>query len=184
MRPREIFQLHLSDVRQTAKGARYLDVEATGNDDEATADKKPVKTPTSRRQVPLHPELIRVGFLEFVEDMRKQSAELQVFRGVTLNQYGDPAHYPLRQFHEEHLKEGMGMKARQTPYSFRHTWRDAARQIDASPEFLRAVAGCRDGKSTADLYGSNKQPDHHAPTIAKIAFEGFDLSHLHIETKA
>jgi len=62
-RPNEIAQLLVTDLKRTPKGTWYLDL-----DDE---DGKALKTETSRRRVPLHPELIRLGFVAFVEERRK-----------------------------------------------------------------------------------------------------------------
>ena len=94
--------------------------------------------------------------------------------------YDDPAAYPLKRFREVYLK-AIDLKPRQAAYSFRHTWRDAARRINASPDFLKAVGGWSDGKTTADIYGSKDQPDLYAKDMARIAFEGLDLSHLYLK---
>jgi hypothetical protein len=69
MRPREIFQLHIADIKKTEKGVQYFDIAATNDDDENARElKKTTKTGTSRRQVPIHPELQKIGFLRFVAD--------------------------------------------------------------------------------------------------------------------
>ena len=142
MRPKEIFQMHVDDLRTTEEGNWYLDITATTDeDDEASPDsKKTIKTLTSRRKVPLHHELVRLGFVSFVEDQRQASNDPLLFRNLTRDQYGDPAAYILRRFRGDYLKP-MDLKPRQAAYSFRHTWRDAARRISASAEFLRAVGG-------------------------------------------
>jgi hypothetical protein len=180
MRPKEIFQMHLGDLRLTEEGNWYLDIAATTDeDDEASPEsKKTIKTLTSRRKVPVHPELVRLGFLGFVKDQRQASDDPLLFRNLTRNKYGDPAAYILRRFRDIYLKP-MGLKPRQAAYSFRHTWRDAARRINASTEFLKAIGGWSDGKTTADVYGSKDQPDLYAKDMARIAFEGLDLSHLY-----
>jgi hypothetical protein len=71
MRPKEIFQMHVDDLKSTERGNWYLDIAATTDeDDEASPEsKKTIKTLTSRRKVPVHPELVRLGFLAFVEDL-------------------------------------------------------------------------------------------------------------------
>jgi integrase len=56
----EFAQLHLSDVRQV-DGIWCLDI----NDEEA----KQIKNAQSERLVPLHPELKRLGFLDYVSDI-------------------------------------------------------------------------------------------------------------------
>ena len=161
MRPKEIFQMHVQDLRRTEKGTWYFDIVATSDEDDEQAPhlKKTTKTKASRRQIPVHPELQRLGFLEFVEDQRKASDDPLLFRGITRGPYRDPAHYPLRDFRDSFLPQAIDLKPRQTAYSFRHTWRDAARRINASPDFLKAIGAWSDGKSTADIYGSKHHPD-------------------------
>ena len=186
MRPKEIFQMHVNDVRCTEKGTWFFDIVATSDDDDEQAPqlKKTTKTKTSRRQIPIHPELQRLGFLAFVEEQRKASDDPLLFRGIKRNQYKDPAHYPLRRFREVFLREAIELKPRQTAYSFRHTWRDAARRINASEDFLKAIGAWRGGKSTSDIYGSKDHPDLYAAHVAKIAFEGLDLSYLYVKPEA
>ena len=59
----EICQLHIADVRQEDE-IWFLDITDEGDDD------KKLKTDAGRRKVPLHSELIRLGFLEFVQSRR------------------------------------------------------------------------------------------------------------------
>jgi integrase len=186
MRPREIFQMHVQDLKQTEIGTWYFDIVATSDDDDEQAPqlKKTTKTKASRRQIPVHPELQLLGFLKFLEEQRKASNDPLLFRGITRGPYNDPAHYPLRDFRDKFLPQAIDLKPKQTAYSFRHTWRDAARRIKASQDFLKAVGAWSDGKSTADIYGSKHHPDLYANDLSKITFEGLDLSHLHVRSAA
>ena len=85
MRPKEVFQMHVQDLRQTEKGTWYFDIVATSDDDDEQAPqlKKTTKTKGSRRQIPVHPELQQLGFLRFVEDQRKASDDPLLFKGIT-----------------------------------------------------------------------------------------------------
>jgi integrase len=182
MRPKEIFQLHVDDLKPTEKGTYYFDVAETTDEDDAIAPerKKTIKTMTSRRKIPVHPELVNIGFIAFVADQRHGSDDPLLFRNLKRDGYNDPASYPLKRFREVYLKM-MELKPKQSAYSFRHTWRDAARRINASPDFLKALGGWSDGKTTSDSYGSKHQPDLYAKDMARIAYEGLDLSHLHLK---
>ena len=182
MRPKEVFQMHVDDLKRTEAGTWHLEIVATSDEDDAAAPghKKTIKTLTSKRKIPLHPELVRLGFVAFVRDQKQSSDDPLLFRNLTRNMYDDPAAYPLKRFREVYLK-AIDLKPRQAAYSFRHTWRDAARRINASPDFLKAVGGWSDGKTTADIYGSKDQPDLYAKDMARIAFEGLDLSHLYLK---
>lgn len=80
MRANEICQLKTSDLKSTDDRNLFFDV----NDD--TGDKK-LKTKTSRRHFPVHPELIRIGFVEYVNEMKSAGAE-DVFPEVLPGKYG------------------------------------------------------------------------------------------------
>ena len=181
MRPREICQMHVSDLCRTKNGTWFVDVVATDDEDDVTTGKfkKTTKTKTSRRKVPLHPALIAIGFDRFVDEQGRTSNDPRLFPDIKRNKYDDPAHYPLRRFREKYLKEAVSLRPRQSPYSFRHSWRDAARRIRASDDFLKGVGAWTGGKTTADNYGSKSNPDLYAEDMGKIAYDGFDLSHLY-----
>src|SRR5262249_3493146 len=74
MRPNEAAQMHANDLKCTSQGTWYLDIVATSDDDESqpSGSTKTLKTATSRRKIPVHPELLKIGFLQFVQT-RKQA---------------------------------------------------------------------------------------------------------------
>ena len=92
--------MHVNDVGRTEKGIWFFDITATTDEDDERApeQKKTTKTKASWRQIPIHPELQRLGFLKFVEDRRKASDDPLLFGGITRGPYNDLAHYPLRRF--------------------------------------------------------------------------------------
>ena len=182
-RPNEIAQMLLADLKRTQKGTWYLDIEATADDDEETAGAaKTLKTTTSRRKIPLHPELIKIGFAQFVEQRKNAKEGPRLFRDLKPDTYGNCATYALKRFREVYLPEAIKLEARQTFYSFRHSWRDALRRIDAPDSTLEAVGGWSQGK-TSDSYGDSNDPDLQFKIIRKISFSGLDLSPLHLKSK-
>jgi integrase len=182
MRPNEAAQLHVQDVRHTSKGTPYLDIVSTRDDDEheLAPSKKMLKTAASRRKIPLHPELIAIGFLQFVEG-RKKSGSARLFPDLKPDKYGNYAWYALKRFNETYLPKAINLEPRQSFYSFRHSWRDALRRIDAPPDALQALGGWKQGKLTSDNYGDASNPDYQVQFMSQIAFPGLDLSGLHSE---
>jgi integrase len=180
-RPNEIAQLHVADVRQTAKGTWYLDC------NESDEDGKSLKTQNSKRRVPLHPELIRIGFLAFVEERRKCVEENgpRLFYELKPNEYGNFAWYAAKRLNETFIPAEIGLSERQSLYSLRHNVRDALRRVKAPDETLAAVTGwAPNGKAVSSDYGDPGNPDFHAEWVEKIAYEGLDLSFLHCESTA
>jgi integrase len=63
MRIGEICQLEVADIIEVG-GTPAFDINEAGD--------KRLKTPQSERIIPIHPELIRLGLLEYVNDLRKK----------------------------------------------------------------------------------------------------------------
>jgi integrase len=181
MRPNETAQMHVADLKYTSKGTAYLDVVATADDDEAdlaASAKKTVKTTNSRRRIPLHPELIKVGFLQYVEQRKKAGIGPRLFPDLKPDKYGNHATYALKRFRDTYLPAAIKMEPRQSFYSSRHSWRDALRRIDAQPATLQALGAWSQGKLTSDDYVDKADPDYQVQFLEKISFPGLDLSAL------
>lgn len=79
-RRREIAQLYLSDIRQEGD-IWYIDI----NDD---GEGKSLKSPAAKRQVPIHSELIRLGFLDWVHSLPRQERVFVSFSYNAKEGYG------------------------------------------------------------------------------------------------
>jgi hypothetical protein len=182
-RPNEMAQMHLADLKRTQKGTWYLDIEATADEDEQSNGAiKTLKTANSRRKIPVHPELLKAGFVQFVEQRKKAGSGPRLFPDLKPDTYGNCATYALKRFREDYLKTAITITPRQSFYSFRHSWRDALRRIDAPDSTLAVVGGWSQGK-TSDAYGDVSDPDHQIKIVEKISFPGVDLSPLHLKSK-
>jgi integrase len=182
MRPNEACQMSVADVKQTIKGTPYLDIIATTDEEDADLGakaQKTVKTWSSTRKIPVHPELISIGFLEFVTIRRKAGPSVQLFGDLKPDGYGNHATYPLKRFREQYLRKAIKLEARQSFYSFRHNFRDALRRTDAPPDALQALGGWSQGKLVSDNYGDKSDPDYQIKHMQLVEFPGLDLGHLH-----
>lgn len=177
-RPNEITQLLIDDVKKTTAGNWYLDVIDSENAEEG----KTTKNGYSRRRIPLHPEIIMLGFLKFVETRRKsvKKGNKRLFYEISPDKYGNTATYPTKRLREDFIPEEITLGERQVLYSLRHNVRDALRRVQAPPETLQAVTGwSAGGKTVSDSYGDPGDPDLHSKWVEKIAYPGLDLSFLH-----
>jgi integrase len=127
----------------------------------------------------MHPELIKIGFLQFVEARKKTGSSPRLFPGLKPDKYGNHATYALKRFRDSYLPSAIKMEPRQSFYSFRHSWRDALRRIDAQPGTLQALGAWSQGKLTSDDYGDKSNPDYQAKFMKDISFPGLDLSSLY-----
>lgn len=192
MRPREVAQIELSDIRQTDAGTWFIDIApAESQDEEVNCDakghkvKKSVKTAAGRRQVPLHPELIRLGLWNFVDRRRKATKhDPYLLPGLKPNMYGDRAAYALRRFNTSFLPKAIHVEDAQSFYSLRHSFRDALRRCNAPADTLQALGGWSQspgssaGKVTSSDYGDKTAADLQRAWIEKVSYPGLDLSHL------
>jgi integrase len=181
MRPNEVCQMATQDVRQTQNGTWYLDVVASDDEDDDVSPElqKTLKTAFSRRRIPLHPEVLAIGFLDFVR-MRRQADCERLFPDLEPDKYGNFAKYAMRRFRETFLPSEIELKSRQSFYSFRHNFRDALRAIGAPPDALQALGGWSQGKLTSDDYGEKTNPDYQARFINQVVYASLSLAHLYV----
>lgn len=174
-RPNELCQLHIDDLKRTEKGTLYLDITDEG-------EGKKVKTKSSRRRVPLHKELIGLGFVEFVEGRRKAAGKNgpRLFHELKADFYGDNfAWYANKRFNEAFLRDAIELTDRQTLYSFRHSFRDGMRRAKAGPDALLFICGWSpSGAAVSDAYGDGGNPDLHVEAVNAVSYEGLSLDHL------
>jgi integrase len=136
-----------------------------------------LKTKAARRVVPVHPELIRCGFLAFVETVR-QAGHDRLFPELKRDRRG----YCTAGFQKwfDRFLDRAGASAPRTSFhSTRHCFRDALREAQVSRDAVLALGGWKAG-GTEEIYGGGLRPSTLAREIAKVRYEGLDLSHLHI----
>jgi integrase len=175
-RPGEIMQLETCDLKTTATGVWYLDL----RDDPETGKAKRLKNEYSRRRIPLHPELVKLGFVSFVEERRKAKDGPLLFNNVKPDRYGSLSTGVSKAFHRTFLKQDVKLSDKQVLYSLRHNVRDALRRAKAPDETLEFLTGWSQGGSPVSSdYGDLSDPAHHIEYVERIAYEGLDLSFLY-----
>lgn len=187
----ELCELQVKDVRQWGDGMWYAsialilerhegDVIPKGYSDEvatATGRRKKAKTERSRRLIPLHPDLLALGFLDFVAARRHAGGgDALLFDEVT--NYG-----PIfnRNEHDGTLKvEGVlasaGIKFRDTSFhSFRHAFNDTVRDRKFDSQLQARLMG-HAPTGSGKHYGSQLTPGEAEQFLA-FRFP-VDLGHL------
>ncbi len=136
----ELGQLHVADVREE-DGVWFLAIEP--------GDGKRVKTGSSRRRIPLHPELIRLGFLDFVTRQRT-AGHARLFPELRATRLGFLTAV-FSTWWGRHTHELGITDPRKTFHSFRQGWKDAARAV-MPEEHHDAITGHSNG-SVGRSYG-------------------------------
>lgn len=137
----EVCQLRTADV-QTVDGIPALVITDDG-------DRQTVKTDAGHRTIPIHSELIRLGFLGYVEAMRKAGHDsLWPAMSVRKDKASD---YFGRWFKE--FREGLGMTGpdRPTFHYFRHTVRPLMRRAGIDSKTQDRITGHETQGSVGDV---------------------------------
>ena len=165
----EIAQLRPADVVEHPGLGCYLNITDEGDGS--------VKTANARRRVPVHPELMRIGLLAYVEDIRKRKLPF-LFPDLVVDVKGVRSGNWSKWFGR--FKKGIvGLDdSRKVFHSFRHSFVDACRDCGVLPEVRDALVG-HANSSTAALYGEGSYPIGPLfDAIGKIRYPGLDLSHV------
>lgn len=89
--------------------------------------------------IPIHPELIRIGLLDYVAETRKSSAAL-LFPELKPDVRGYMSGSFQKRFATFLSSVGID-DGDATFHSFRHTWRDALREARVPEERVQALGG-------------------------------------------
>ncbi|MBO9502990.1 site-specific integrase, partial [Brevundimonas sp. A19_0] len=177
MRMNEICQLHVADIHRLDGVDCFFVTEGPSDSDTG----KRLKTAASERFVPVHPTLIKIGFMTFVTQRRAAGA-VRLFSELqksSTGYYSDPFSKWFRRF----LERCGAARERTCFHSFRHCYRDALREARIEHELALALGGWssgvgNEGGETAAAYGRGYRAQTLYEAIGRIAYTELDLSHL------
>jgi integrase len=142
---------------------------------------KRLKTTESRGTLPLHPEMLRMGFLDHVA-RRRTAQELLLFPEGVVNARGQVAAKLGERFSAEVKRLGFtGRKLGM--HSFRHCFEDRLRAAELAHRTALALARRKEAGSSR-IYGDGLSARQKAEAFAKVGYPGLDLSHLHVAGEA
>ena len=156
----ELGQLHTADVK-TDDGIPYLDIQAEEGED------KTLKTESSRRRVPIHPELQCLGFLEYVE-ARRAVRDTRVFPKLKQDRY-DKWTVSWSRWWGRYARDVAGIEDRRKVFhSFRHSFKSACRRAGIEEETHDALTGHTGGGIGRDYGDYPLQPLREA--LARLQY--------------
>ena len=138
-----------------------------------------LKTAGSARLVPIHPELTRIGFLQFVGWIRSTGPEARLFPLLAPGPKGGFGEAWSKWFGRYKRDLNITNKA-SVFHSFRHGFKDAARAARVSEELHDALTG-HTGSSVGRTYGAKDMVRRFgletlADAVNRIKYPGLDLS--------
>lgn len=171
MRRGEIAQLGIDDVA-VEDGVPVIHIRPS-------ADGKRVKSAAGRRTLPVHPELVKLGFLSYVHRQRSYGHQ-QVFPNEQPNKSG---HWgdPMGKWFSRHV-EALGFEgAKLGMHSFRHNFEDALRRADLHGTPLgQEIAGRAKADRVSGAYGTGRHPiEKLKDAVERVGYPGVNLGHLY-----
>lgn len=161
MRLEEIGQLLVSDI-SLEQGIHFIKIEADSG--------KRLKTSSSNRRVPIHPELVKAGFLEYV-DLMEVAGNKRLFPKISSTSYRQLT-ASWSQWFSRYLRSDIGISdQRKTFHSFRHGFKEACR-MSGIPKDIHDYLTGHVSSDVGDGYGGDQYPLLALKTaIAKMQFE-------------
>jgi integrase len=174
----ELAPMRVEDVKtDDASGVRFMTVI------EDEEEGRSVKTESSVRAIPIHSELIRIGFLEFVERVRKNNGQsARLFPRLTPGPKGGFGEAFSKWFGRYKRKLGITNPS-SVFHSFRHGFKDALRAAGVNEDVNDALTGHSGGNPVARGYGWKEMVRRFGfPTlnaaVEKVRYPGLDLTAL------
>ncbi|WP_246228455.1 site-specific integrase [Pseudomonas nitroreducens] len=153
-RREELAQLAAADVMRDEAGVPYLSILATHEEaprgPSTPTDGRTVKTEGSRRRVPLHPDLIHLGFLEYADNLPPRGQLFPHLKASPAGFYG--ANWGKAW--AKYLREVAHISSPASPsHGFRHTLKTLSRGAGIPEDIHDAITGHSDGSVSRD-YGT------------------------------
>lgn len=143
-RQNEMAQLHLADFYET-DGIPMISINDQG-------EGKRLKTKAGKRAIPVHAELVRLGLLGYVDELRTAN-ETRLFPELKLQRdgYGQTVSKWFQRYRRQCGIRDDG----KVFHSFRHTVIDRLKQADVPKEKIAALVGHEDDSVTFGRYGKD-----------------------------
>jgi integrase len=124
------------------------------------------KNQSSVREVPLHPKLIELGWLEYVEAVRKAGYET-LWPHMTSKSTKTPDSEILGRWFNRWLHTTLKLPSTKVFHSFRHTFKDLCRNSLIPRDVHQALTG-HAKQTVGDTYGTGFSIETKAAELAKI----------------
>lgn len=146
MRLGEIVGLTAEDIR-IESDVLIIDV------NETTGDGKHLKSSSSKRIIPIHPELLAMGFDDLVEERSRQLGISWLFHDASSGRKPSATAARFSKYFGRYMKAIAAASPKTAFHSFRHNFKDALVAGGVEDSHIRQLLGHSDS-STTSIYGS------------------------------
>jgi integrase len=174
-RQTELASLTVADVQtepETSTPLLYITTQASRG--------KKLKTKASRRVVPIHAQLVSLGFLKFVEDVRKRHGDKAFLFPLVAPDKGRAGVKAWSKWFGRYLRAQGVTDTAKVFHSFRHGFKDALRQGKVNQEIHDALTGHAQASTVSGGYGAKEMLARFGvkvlrAAVAKVAYRGLSL---------
>jgi len=163
----ELGQLTVADIKQENE-IDFINITDLG-------DGQSVKTASSRRRVPIHPELVKAGFIRYVEALISKKKQ-KVFPDLdSPDKYGKVTACWSKWWTRYMRGISVGITdKRKVFHCFRHTFKDACREAEIPEEIHDSLTG-HVGGGVGRQYGSGFSIKRLASEMSKVTYPGLAI---------
>ncbi|MGE9266478.1 MAG: DUF6538 domain-containing protein, partial [Verrucomicrobiales bacterium] len=184
LRSNEACQLLLEDITQE-DGIWVVNIRQKNDAGESV---KKLKTQASVRKIPLHSELKKMGFLEYMES-QKERGEIDLFPELKASKSGsknDALGKWFARLSKKQLKDLPGSVGSKGLHTLRHSFTRAMRDGGVSKELRDILGGWSDGvrKNSESVYGDGFSLQTLAEAVEKVKFPDVDFSPIYAGRKS
>lgn len=159
MRLDEICQLHLEDILD-AEGLLCFDINDGGE--------RNVKTKASKRVVPIHPKLLELGLLEYVQQ-RRETGAIQLWGNIKPDKLGDWGKW-FGNWYGRFNRKYVTTDPLKVFHSFRHTVANTLKQAGVAESVIAEILGHANSSITTGRYGKRYRPSVLLEALMKLDY--------------
>lgn len=165
----ELAQLLVSDITEE-DGIPVIHITDKG-------EGQSVKTSASRRSLPIHSELIRLGLLDYAEDVRKQGPEGSLWPLLKNANIASA-------WFSRYRKSIPGLDGQWLDFhSFRHTVRTRLAKAQVQEHLMDAITGHETGGSTGRRVYTHPDMEDLQQAVEQLSYESVDLPRVHPQAR-
>jgi integrase len=177
-RQAELAGLTVADVQQepeTSTPLFYITSQASRG--------KRLKTKASQRVIPVHAQLVKLGFLRYVEATQQRQGEKAFLFPLIAPAQGRAGVAAWSKWFGRYLRTHGVTDTAKVFHSFRHGFKDALRQGKVNQEIHDALTGHAQASTVSGGYGAKEMLARFGVkvlknAVAKVAYRGLDLSRV------
>lgn len=158
MRLNEICQLYVEDMVEV-DGIMCFDI--NGDKD------KRLKNLASKRMISVHPKLVELGFVDYVESLKVKGA-VRLWEGLTAGR--DGYSHLFGKWYQRHNRQHITVDKKKCFHSFRHTVADTLKQAEVAEGVIAEILGHQNESITTGRYGKRFRPQVLLDALVKLNY--------------